>query len=210
MEDGSENTATLVRHQNPPPPPNKRGRGRPKKGEGIDWNEVRTVYITTAITLEKIAEKFHVSKGAVNTRSCKEKWVKQREDHRRRAEQRAIRQAEAKKAKSIADEVEDVNRLTYGVVARLGQKLLAPKTKDVTCPCGCGHTFAVEIPQPNVTVRDLERLVKIRAFLKGDPEFIAKIESQIEAKVLFREMTPEEARSQAEELIRECEAYVLE
>lgn len=74
----------------------------------INWKAIKAEYVTSDISLAKIAEKYSVSKSAVQKRSTKEKWAAEK----RKQEQKAA----AKVAKKLSDRnvrktVSDIERV---------------------------------------------------------------------------------------------------
>ena len=110
----------------------------------------------------------------------------------------------------LAGEVTSVGKLAHGVLARLAQKIGARRTKTVECPCGCKHSFSVEIPHADVSVADLAQLIKIRSHLKGDPEFVVKVEAEVDVSKDLKRLSKAEVEGKMAELIQEAEGYVLE
>jgi hypothetical protein len=186
-----------------------RRRGAPKKGEGIDWLEVKTLYVTTTYTCDQLAEKYDCSLNAVLEHSRKEGWVKARKKYQNERGKRTAAAIQRTQIRSVVQEVESVSALAQGVMQRLAQKFAARNVKRVTCPCGCGHAFEVELPHTDISVADLAQLIKIRSHLKGDPEFVVRVEKE-EIPEELKKMSKEELEEKLKETLVEAEAFVLD
>ena len=47
----------------------------------VDWLKIKTEYITTDVSLRRLAAKHNVGESTLFARASKEKWVEQREQH---------------------------------------------------------------------------------------------------------------------------------
>ncbi len=68
----------------------------------IDWNAIKTEYITTNTSQRKLAAKYGVSGHAIAERSKAEKWVEQRERYNSRAVAKSIEKSAAKESNRLA------------------------------------------------------------------------------------------------------------
>lgn len=175
----------------------------------MPWEEAEALYITTNYSTERIAQEFHCSASAVREQSRKRKWVKKRRQHESRVRASAISRAEKSQAITLAEEVANVGKLAQGVLARLAQRIGAQRFKSVTCE-KCGHVMQVEMPHTDVTVADLVQLIKVRSHLKGDPEFVVRVEEERDAADDLKKLTNAQLEDRMKELLVEAEAYQLD
>lgn len=204
MDNQAENVDTT---NSTPAPPKTRRKGRPRKGEGVDWPKIEAQYVTGTSSLESLADLHAVSKSAILERSAKEKWVARREAHRAQVQREAKTLIQKSQAVPIARQVEQVGALAAGVQARLAQAIAAKNVQQVECP-GCGHTHAVEIPRYDVSVSDLLGLLKARSLLMGDPTYRPDVDGEDEAELRRIEgMEPEQVREEVAEILKDAESY---
>lgn len=185
-----------------------RRRGRPVKGEGVDWAEIESVYVTSTYSLEKLADMNHVSRSAVLERSGKGKWVSKRDAHRRGVQQAATALTLKTQSHTIAQEEAQVSALAHGVLARLAQNIAAKAVQAVTCP-DCGFEHSIDLPRYDITVSDLVQLLKARQVIQGDPGYVAPIDPDGEAAELRRieSLDPDQVRDEVGRILREAESY---
>ncbi len=67
-----------------------------------DWNQIKTEYITTDISLRKIAEKYGLRYATVQDRSKKEEWITLRDQHRTSTVSKSISKISDKQAAKMA------------------------------------------------------------------------------------------------------------
>lgn len=188
--------------------PGRKRRGAPKKGEGVPWAEVETLYVTTLYSCQQLADKYDVSHNAVLNHCSEGDWVRKRRRYQNERGKRTTAEIQRHQIKTVTQEVESVSALAQGVMQRLAQKLAAKYTKTVKCPCGCGHEFETEIPHTEVTVSDLVQLLKVRSHLKGDPEFVVRVEKEDIPEEL-KKMSKDELEEKLKATLIEAEAIVL-
>ena len=81
----------------------------------IDWQAIKTEYITTSTSYRKLAEKYGVSRGQLSEVGRSEKWVELREQHRVNIVSKTVAAVEnaqanrAKKMQTVADKL--LNRI---------------------------------------------------------------------------------------------------
>ena len=69
--------------------------------KGVDWQKLKTEYVTTNVTLDQLAEKNGLNCSTVYHRSQKEGWKKQREDYAKRVAEKCIEKAAESRAKVL-------------------------------------------------------------------------------------------------------------
>lgn len=68
----------------------------------IDWEAIKTEYVTTDISLKGLMKKYEISYEMVAKHSKEEKWVKARKDYRSRAVSKAVSKSCNKRANELA------------------------------------------------------------------------------------------------------------
>lgn len=77
----------------------------------IDWQAIKTEYITTNTSYRKLAEKYSVSRGQICAVGREEKWVELRDQHRANLVSKTVEAVEsaqvarAKKMQTVADKL---------------------------------------------------------------------------------------------------------
>ena len=74
---------------------------RPK----YDWDNIRTEYITSDLSLKDISDKYGVSQRLVNTKSAEQGWVEQRKKYNAKVVEKAVNKVAAKRANQLAKEL---------------------------------------------------------------------------------------------------------
>ncbi len=156
-----------------------------------------------------MSDRYSCSLNAVLSHSAKGKWVAKRKAYQRKRSKRVKDQIDRHQLKTVVQEAADISGLAQDVMAQLAQKFGRKRSETVTCPCGCGHEFEVELPYHDVTVNDLVALIKVRSHLKGDPEFVVKVEKE-EIPADLKKLSTEELEDRLREVLRDAEAVVLE
>ena len=112
----------------------------------LDWDSIKTEYVTTDISLSKLAAKHGVTKGALGKKCSAEKWVEDRKRYKNRVLTKTIRKAEERDAarldklmritsslidvamRGIVDDPDQYNR--YIVTEGLGEGMTAVSEKQ--------------------------------------------------------------------------------
>lgn len=87
----------------------------PQKKDGYqryDWNKLKTEYVTTDISLRKLAEKHGIAKQTVFARSKEQGWVEAKKKHSARVSAKAIAKAETKQANALAKELDIADKIS--------------------------------------------------------------------------------------------------
>ena len=93
----------------------------------IDWQAIKTEYITTNTSYRKLAEKYSVSRGQLCAVGRDEKWVELRDQHRANLVSKTVAAVEsaqvarAKKMQTVAD------KLLNKIEAMVDRQGMAPK-----------------------------------------------------------------------------------
>ena len=70
-----------------------------------DWDNIRTEYITSDLSLKDISDKYGVSQRLVNTKSAEQGWVDQRKKYNAKVVEKAVNKVAAKRANQLAKEL---------------------------------------------------------------------------------------------------------
>lgn len=73
-----------------------------KKQRKIDWDAIKTEYVTTDISQPKLIKKYRLSKGAVNKHSKDDGWVEARKVYREKMVAKAVEKSCNKEANALA------------------------------------------------------------------------------------------------------------
>lgn len=68
----------------------------------IDWDAIKTEYVTTDISIKKLQKKYGISLGALTKHSTSEGWVKAKKDYRTKAVTKAVTKSCNKRANELA------------------------------------------------------------------------------------------------------------
>lgn len=77
----------------------------------LDWDALRTEYVTTEISLSKLAEKHGVTKGALGMRCSKEKWVEERKRYKNGVITKTIRKHQEQDVKRLCKLMDATEKL---------------------------------------------------------------------------------------------------
>lgn len=88
-----------------------------------DWEKIRHEYITTDISLRKIAEKYKVSKNTVFCVSNKEKWAQERDSYRDKVRAEAQQKAIKATTEAEADIAATSSRITAKLLHRIEETI---------------------------------------------------------------------------------------
>ena len=68
----------------------------------IDWDKIKTEYVTTDISQTKLIKKYKLSKGDVNRHSVQDGWVEARKVYREKTVAKAVEKTANKKASELS------------------------------------------------------------------------------------------------------------
>jgi HD superfamily phosphohydrolase len=71
-----------------------------------DWEQIRTEYITTKITYEKLAKKYSVPYGTLKDRAQREKWFTAKKKTQEKVVRNAVKKIASRKASRIIKELD--------------------------------------------------------------------------------------------------------
>ena len=145
----------------------------------IQWDQVKTEYVTGTGTYRELAEKYGVSYGSLKTHAGIDGWVRDREAFRKETLQKSIdligdRQArDLARVDHLADEL--LNRLQTAI-GELSFRVIHHKEKGETEDCKWEKTYEEALPGGAV---DRQGLRQLAACLK-DLKQVKDIQSDLE------------------------------
>ena len=87
--------------------------------QGYDWGKLKTEYVTTDISLKKLAKKHEIRYPTVCERSSKEGWVAARKEHIQKTCAKACAKISTRQADELAKELKAVNKLSSVITKML-------------------------------------------------------------------------------------------
>lgn len=137
----------------------------------MDWNAIKTEYITTSISYRKLAEKHNVSKVTLSHRAKQEKWVELRKQHNDKIITKSVRKAETKAV--------DYKSTLYDLAFKVAKQL-----NDMTDNNTIESLAAMGIKPRDITgaIKDLEDALHVKSEpdLKEQEARIAKLRKESE------------------------------
>lgn len=132
----------------------------------MDWNAIKTEYITTSISYRKLAEKYGVPFITLSQRARKEKWAELRRKHNDRIITKTLEKAEAKAV--------DYKSMLYDLAYKVAKQLV-----EMTDRTPLDKLALIGIKPRDITgaIKDLEDALHIKSEsdLKEQEARIAKL-----------------------------------
>lgn len=118
----------------------------------MDWNAIKTEYITTSTSYRKLAEKYNVPFTNLKRRAKNEDWVQQRTQHNHRVTTKALQKAESKAT--------DYKSTLYNLAFKMAKQLA-----DVTDELTVTELIAIGIKPRDITgaIKDLEDALHVKS-----------------------------------------------
>ena len=147
---------------------------------GINWNAIKTEYITTDTTYRALAEKYGVANSTIFGKASKEKWVEQKEQHQSNTVAKAVRKIEEKKSDRAAKLLSVADTLMDKVRQRI----------EAVDPMDMGSQ---EFRHLSATIKDLKEIQMIRseADLREQEARIASLQRQADKDASSKDVTVE-------------------
>ncbi len=161
----------------------------------VDWEKLKTEYITTRCSYRELSEKYGVSYGTLKIHARCDRWVEEREKHFRRTVEKSLdiigdRQAEdLAKVDHMADQM--LEKLQQAI-EELDLAVIQHKEKGESDSCKWEKTYVETVPGGIV---DRQGLQKLAACLK-DLKQIKDIQTELEK--LEQELKIQKLREEAE------------
>ena len=145
----------------------------------IDWNAIKTEYITTNASYRELCKKYNINPTTLYNRGKREEWVKLREQHK----SKIVAKATEKAAKDAVNYKSVLYELAYKMALQL---------KDMTEENSLQDLTAMGIKPRDITgaIKDLEDAlhVKSEADLKEQEARIAKLRKDAEKEDTVNEI----------------------
>lgn len=89
----------------------------------IDWKLIKGEYVTSSISLSRIAEKYGVSKSAVQKRSTKEKWAAEKKKQQARAADKVAKKLSDRNVRKTVNDIERVCSAASKLIAKINRAI---------------------------------------------------------------------------------------
>ena len=100
-----------------------------------DWNAIRSEYITTPTSYQKLADKYGLQKATIAHRAAKEKWVEQKQRHDTETASKILAASSKKKvnrAKRVRDAADRLLEKVEQAISELDRQMVTHKDKVKT------------------------------------------------------------------------------
>lgn len=180
----------------------------------VDWERIKTEYITGDIGQRKIAEKYGVSVTTLSSRAKSEKWYRQKCEYKDKVVEKAIRKAANKKADAISKEL----KVAAQISTVLDKALKDPKQFNryvLTESVGDGMTQTVEYVFDKTdmkALRDaayaLQTVVKIQRDIRS-MDMVLDADKREQLKLARRKLELDERRANVTEADEDTTGVVI-
>ena len=138
----------------------------------MDWNKVKTEYITTSISYRKLADKYDISRSTLLCRAKRENWFEAKKDYQAKIVAKSVQKAESKAV--------DYKSTLYDLAFKVAKQL-----SDMTDEMSISQLSAMGIKPRDITgaIKYLEDVlhVKSESDLKEQEARIAKLRKEASA-----------------------------
>ena len=136
-----------------------------------NWKKIKTEYITTGISLRKLAAKYGVAESTLFARASKEKWVEQREQHQSKTVAKTLDAISKKQVDRAANIISVADILLEKV-----KNLVESDTEVLLDTQGLKHISGV--------LKDIKevQMIKSEADLREQEARIAKLQKEAQAE----------------------------
>ena len=136
-----------------------------------NWKKIKTEYITTDVSLRKLAAKHNVGESTLFARASKEKWVEQREQHQ---------------SKTVAKTIDAISKKQVDRAANLVSvaDILLAKVKDLVESDAEVMSDTQSLKHISGVLKDIKeiQMIKSDADLREQEARIAKLQKEAEAE----------------------------
>lgn len=126
----------------------------------LDWDALKTEYVTTEISLSKLAEKHGVTKGALGMRCSKEKWVDERKRYKNGVITKTLQKHQEQDVKRLCKLMDATEKL-IDISLRAINDDQQYQRYIVTEGCGDGYSEASEKVFQKVDTKALKDTVSV-------------------------------------------------
>jgi hypothetical protein len=152
-----------------------------------DWEQIRTEYITTKITYEKLAKKYSVPYGTLKDRAQREKWFTAKKKTQEKVVRNAVKKIASRKASRIIKELdpallaaEKINQLVLDTLTddkQFRRHLVQVREKEGGQD---GFSEKWDVEEREFDVVDTKRLRDLAAALKISKELQRLLEGLVD------------------------------
>lgn len=173
----------------------------------VDWQPIKTEYITTQTSYRKLAEKHGVSYQAICHRAREEGWISQREQHTNKTVSKAIDKISSKKADKMAriDNLADklLEKLEQAI-AELDMQLY--RHTDKTKIIEYNNDLRPDKPTKEI-IHEEEKLLEAKSIVdrQGLKQIASALKDIKEVKMLRSELDKQEQEARIANLRRQAE-----
>lgn len=132
------------------------------KKKVVNWNKIKTEYITTDISQRKLAEKYKVAYPTLRDRCKMENWYQSKKEYRSKVVTKAVEQSCEKEAAVLACELQVTDKLV-----RLLQDTLTDDTYKARTVYGDEIINAKDTKKILEAANALTKLTEIKRIIKG-------------------------------------------
>ena len=136
-----------------------------------NWKKIKTEYITTDVSLRKLAAKHNVGESTLFARASKEKWVEQREQHQ---------------SKTVAKTIDAISKKQVDRAANLVSvaDILLAKVKDLVESDAEVMSDTQSLKHISGVLKDIKeiQMIKSDADLREQEARIAKLQKEAQAE----------------------------
>ena len=174
----------------------------------IDWNAIKTEYITTDTSYRKLAEKYGISPTSVSQRGCLERWRAQRAEHQGNTVNKALDRISDRQALKFERMEELTDRLLEKLetaIEELDLRLVrqVQKTKEIEY----GDTDSGSKPVKEV-IREEEQVCKTETIVdrRGLKQLASALRDLKEVQMLKDELDRKEQEARIGNLQKQANA----
>ena len=138
----------------------------------LDWNKIKTEYITTSISYRKLAEKYDIPSSTLRDRAKREQWFEKKKKHQANIVSKSVQKAESRAV--------DYKSTLYDLAFKVAKQL-----SDMTDEMSISQLSAMGIKPRDITgaIKDLEDALHVKgeSDLKEQEARIAKLRKEASA-----------------------------
>ena len=174
----------------------------------VDWQAIRTEYITTNTSYRKLGEKYGIHYKAVSDRGKSEGWVELRSQHRSKTLTKTLDKISEKQS----DKMARIDRLTDKLLDKLEQAI---NELDLQLYKHTEKEKIIEYNNPQrpdkptrETVHEDEKLLEVKSIVdrQGLKQIASALRDVKEVKMLRTELDKQEQQARIAKLQREAQA----
>lgn len=98
----------------------------------INWAKIKAEYVTSEISLSKIAEKYGVSTSAINKKSSKESWSAEKKKQRVKAADKVAKKLNDKNVRKTVNDIERVCNAACKLISKINRAIDEIDKKEIS------------------------------------------------------------------------------